>query len=223
MKNTKSIAGMLAGLIISAMSAYAQEGAGTPPQAPWEKLAKLGSGVHEIKKDGNRLQSCVIVGEARISTVLGSSKGLSIASRNAQLNAEGAFVSWLKTNVSSVRSFGDETTFELQGSGDGEATETGQSVESSAAQITSAAQGAIRGMTLLGEHRDAEGKMLYRIYGWKPGYAELAADAEQAMEPVVESGPSAPQGGQYVPSAPSGKTPGFESRTLISPEAAEFL
>jgi hypothetical protein len=49
------------------------------------RIAKLGPGVHAIKKDKQgRVMSCIIVGQARISTVLGKAKGLQDARDKAR-------------------------------------------------------------------------------------------------------------------------------------------
>ncbi len=52
------------------------------------KIAQLGPGVHAIKKDGKgRITSCIVVGQSRISTVLGKAKGLQNARMKARLDA----------------------------------------------------------------------------------------------------------------------------------------
>ena len=54
--------------------ATAQENA-AKTQDSIQELAELGPGVHRVKKTANNvLKSCVVVGQARISTVLGKSK-----------------------------------------------------------------------------------------------------------------------------------------------------
>ena len=82
-------------------------GQDTPAQTTVEEqikqLAELGPGIHKVKQDERKaLKSCVVVGQARISTALGQAKGLEVARRNARLSAEKEFVKWVRTNVASV-------------------------------------------------------------------------------------------------------------------------
>ena len=50
-----------------------------------DNLVKQGPGVHNIKKDDKgRVQSLIVVGQSRISTVLGAAKGKEIARKKAE-------------------------------------------------------------------------------------------------------------------------------------------
>ena len=190
-----------------------------------KELAELGPGVHKVKTaDGNVFKSCVVVGQARISTVLGASKGLATARRNAKLSAEAAFVDWLKTKTSSVRSRGDETEFKLKGDGETQ-TEAGASTETSTETITSCAQGAVRGLTLIGSRRDPETKMLTQVYAWKPGYARIADQIESAMkpEPSAASASAPATRGKANADAPKTQSSPIKEKTVVAPEAKEFL
>ena len=186
-----------------------------------KELAELGPGVHKVKKtENNVFKSCVVVGQARISTVLGISKGLETARRNAKLKAEAEFVSWLKTHTASVRSLGDETEFTLKGDGDKE-SETGTSSETSTETITSSAQGAVRGLTLIGSSQDSETKMLTQVYAWKPDYARIVDQVESAMKPEVKVSTTPAAKKESEKSKTQNK--GIKSKTVVSPEAKEFL
>ena len=186
-------------------------------------LADLGPGVHKVKTSpNNTFQSCVVVGQARISTVLGASKGIMTARRNAKLSAESEFVSWLKTNTSSVRTSGDATEFTLKGDGT-QTSETASSEETSTETITSAAQGAIRGLTLIGSFQDAETKVLTLVFAWKPSVADATRQVGDAMsdKTAPAESPSAP-----APSPAEGEKsvqPGLSTKVAVTPEAAEFL
>ena len=57
------------------------------------KLTALGPGVHSIQKDKNgHITACVVVGQARISTSLGKTKGLELARDKANLACSAEFV-----------------------------------------------------------------------------------------------------------------------------------
>jgi len=226
----------LAACTLVASAAFAEEKDATPEnqvaqnaaqeqataQDSIKELAELGPGVHKVKKtENNVFKSCVVVGEARISTVLGMSKGLATARRNARLKAESEFVSWLKTNTSSVRSFGDETEFTLKGD-DEKNTETGASTETNTETITSSAQGAVRGLTLIGSTQDPETKMLMQVYAWKPDYARIADQVESAMKPAPVSAPAAGDK-KEKPEKPNAQPSTIKAKTVVAPEAKEFL
>lgn len=189
-----------------------------------KELAGLGPGVYKVKKDENNVfKSCVVVGQARISTVLGAGKGLMTAQRNAKLKAESEFVSWLKTNTSSVRSSGDAAEFSLKGDGK-DMAETGVSAETSMETITSSAQEAIRGLSLIGSSQDAQADgsmMLTQVYAWKPDYANVADQIEAAMKPsqkpLTTEAQKKPDTSSKTTSSP------IKAKTITAPEAGEFL
>ncbi len=69
------------------------------------KLAALGPGVHKIQKGKKgQITSCVVVGQARISTALGKAKGLELARDKANLDCSAQFVKWLKEEASVYQS-----------------------------------------------------------------------------------------------------------------------
>lgn len=193
----------------------------TTAQDSIKELAELGPGVHKVKKtDNNVFRSCVVVGQSRISTVLGISKGLETARRNAKLKAEAEFVSWLKTHTSSVRSLGDATEFTLKGDGDKE-SELGTSSETSTESITSSAQAAVRGLTLIGSSQDPETKTLTQVYAWKPDYARIVDQVEAAMK--HEEKPSTTPDAKIEAEKSKSRNQGIKAKMVVSPEAKEFL
>lgn len=211
-----------------AASAFAQEAASGTSSV--KELADLGAGVHKVKlaEDGS-MKSCVIVGQARISMALGASKGILTARKVAKQSAEAAFVNWLKTQVSDVRTNGDETLFHLKGSvsGDGESQtyEDAESTEINAQVTTSVSQGALRGMTLIGADQDAAAGILTQVYAWKPAFAAASAGVAGAMNtPDAAPGIPAPTGTERkAPAAVPGLNKGYESKTTLAPGAEEFL
>lgn len=226
----KSILTAIAGAaILTTHALFAQDGEDAQ-NAKMKAYAEMGAGVQNVKTESvngkNVFKSCIIVGEARFSTVFGVSKGLSIARRNAKLKAEAEFVSWMKTHVSAVATHGEETVIELS-SKDGDdksQSESGNSTQTDTEQITSAAQGAIRGMQKIGEWRDPENKTLYVVYAWKPGLAEIATEVERGMEPPKQSQKTS---SEKVPVSKDGaegdKKPPFKEKVLVAPGAEEFL
>src|ERR1700683_2411967 len=79
-------------------------------------LAALGPGVHKLKfDDKGRIQSAIVIGQSRISTVLGTSKGLLDARTKSRLAGEAEFVKWLKTSVSVHVKNEEETILFLEG------------------------------------------------------------------------------------------------------------
>lgn len=221
MQSSKLVTFALGTLIVMSAMAQNKPAGNLSPEEAIQNVAELGPGVHKVKVDNrNVFKSCVVVGQARISTVLGASKGMATARRNAKLKAESEFVSWLKTNTSSVRSFGDEVEFSLKGDGK-ETVETGKATETNIETITSSAQGAIRGLTLIGSHTDAENKMLTLVYAWKPNYARIADQIEAAMKPEPKSPPKSDQGKDVK--SPEKAPAVIKEKTVTAPEATEFL
>lgn len=147
--------------------------------AAWvERVAKLGPGVHRIKKDSRgRISSCVVVGQARISTALGASKGVQVARDKANLAASAEFVRWLKESVRVHQKSDDELILFTEGSeADGAAaaalTESGKAVEKSSTQMESVAEGLVRGLQLLHADVSKDDKQYTVVKGWKADTAE---------------------------------------------------
>src|SRR5207247_5089550 len=114
--------------------------------------AQLDAGVppHTIKKDKQgRIQSVVVVGKSRISTVLGPAKGLEVARQRAELDAKAQFVKWLKESVRVQTKADDETVILLEGNDKDGQRESGKTVEKTSQQMESIAQGLIRGLQVL--------------------------------------------------------------------------
>jgi len=217
--NRSIVVMMLAGLIGSGLtfSAFATE-AEKDLSTKIELLAALGPGVHKIKRDESGfLTSCVVVGQARISTALGQARGLQTARTSARLSAEKEFVKWFETHVRAVEYSGNQQIIMLESDGQN-MTETGKSAETTAEAITAAASGALRGLTVLGLQQDGNGQLLTLVMGWKPEYAVSAASAQQ----VNESGHlPAPQVKEEKVGSPVDKN--IPSKTTLSEEAGEFL
>ncbi len=185
-----------------------------------QALADLGPGVHKIQKDVvGRMKSCVIVGQARISTVLGNAKGLELARTRAKLNANAEFVRWMKSTVKAVESMTNESIVYLEGSGAG-INESGKATEVTKENVEVLAEGVVRGMTLIGVHQDGANGLLTEVYGWTPRHAGIAGEAQSANvnPPSVQVTAPAPQ----MPSPGQVSEP-LPTKTVVSDDADSFL
>ena len=189
-----------------------------------DNLVKQGPGIHNIKKDDKgRVQSLIVVGQSRISTVLGATKGKEVARKRAEQSAKAAFVKWLGEAVVVCENAENETTLFLQGeeSNDKDAlSEAGKAVEKNSDTYKSVAAGLVRGLTLLHTDLNAEDKEYSVVYGWSLANAKSAKDTA-THDPGIDEKPSA------QPDATPGKNISdqkkIHSQKTTSPEAEEFL
>lgn len=188
---------IIASLSLSSLRSQAQE----TPEEIVKRLAELGPGVHEIKVENGRLKSLKVVGQDRISTVLGAAKGLPTAQKRASMKANAAFVEWMKNHVASISVTNDETIVTMQGDGKN-VTEQGKSSEQTKEIITQKAEGLVRGLTLVA--KDQKEDNLTLVYSWSPERAALAKDAqEQNQNPGTATSPA----NKKIP-----------SKTVVSPD-----
>jgi len=209
MKKNKIITGLMFSLcIFTPLSLSAQES----NEEIVARLAALGDGVHEIKKNDNgTLKSLKAVGSSRISTVLGKSKGLKMARKKAMMKANAEFVSWMKSEVSSINTDSEETIVTLQGDGEN-TTEQAISTEMSKSEITKKAQGLVRGLTLVAKDINADGDTMTLVYLWSPKKAAFAKSASH-----TNNSDDTPSAKKATPPAAKGKvspkrvvSPGFD-------------
>ena len=196
------------------------------------KIAALGPGVHKIQKDKKgHITSCVVVGQARISTTLGKAKGLELARDKANLACSAEFVKWLKAEVSVYESNDEETVVLLEndGKGDGDTPkESGKSVEKSSKKMESLSKGLVRGLQLVHKEVDGDGKTYTIIKGWKSDTAEgvkkVAADLA-SDEPKAKEGKNKKATGEAGDKKSKDKKieTDIESDSATSDDAAEFL
>src|SRR5487761_1072953 len=162
------------------------------------KIAKLGPGVHALKKDKKgHIVSCLVVGQARISTALGKAKGLETARDKANLTASAEFVKWLKEDVSVYQSSEDETITLLEGTenadDDDTLSESGKALEKSSKKMESVSKGLVRGLQPLYKAIDGDGKTYTIIKGWSvknsEATKEVASDsADDAPKAAAKAG-----------------------------------
>lgn len=182
------------------------------------KIAQLGPGVHAIKKDNKgRITSCVVVGQSRISTVLGKAKGLETARDRAKLDASGQFVKWLNEKVSIYQKSEDESILFIEGSEDNDKEalkESGKAVEKTTKKIESLSQGLIRGFQVLHVEVSDKDKSYTIVLGWD-------AKTARAVQGVKEAnGPGSKTGGDPKQFLPDKK---IEDKKVTSPDAKKFL
>lgn len=182
------------------------------------KIAQIGPGVHGIKKDHKgRITSCMVVGQARISTVLGKTKGLQTARQQARLAASAEFVKWLKEKVSVHSKSEEETILYLEGSKDNDEEalkESGKAVEKNSEKMESISEGLVRGLQMLHVEVNSDEKTYTIVMGWS---AETAKATKKVSEDLKDSEPKGrdakkpgtdpKSGGTETPDA---KTPGKE-------------
>ena len=195
------------------------------------KIAKLDAGVHKIQKDKKgHIVSCVVVGQARISTSLGKAKGLELARNKANLDCSAQFVKWLKEDVQINESGGDESVVLMEGTegDDGDSLkESGKSVEKSSKKMESVSKGLVRGLQML--HKDVDGgKKLYTVVkGWKAdnseGVKKISADSasDEPAGKKEKSGNSDSANDEADSKKTKDKTIDSESET--SDDAADFF
>ena len=217
-------------LLLGGQVSHAQEKEDDGPSVKEQlaKIAALGPGVHSIQKDKKgHITACVVVGQARISTVLGKAKGIENARDKAKLTCSAEFVKWLKEEVSVYQSNDEETVTLLEGNegGDDESLkESAKSVEKSGKKMESLSKGIVRGLQLLHDEVDGDGKTYTVIKGWK---ADTAEGVKKVSADLASDEPKGKEGKNEKTSSGKGdKKPidkDIESGSATSDDAAEFL
>jgi hypothetical protein len=195
------------------------------------KFVKLGPGVHAIKKDKKgRIVSCVVVGQARISTVLGKGKGLELARDKANLAASAEFVKWLKEEVTVYQSADEESVTLIEGTegtNEDAVKESGKAVERQSKKMESLAKSLVRGLQILHKDVDGDGKTYSVVKGWKAvtaeGVKKIAADLasdEPASKGRAKSGDSGKDRDTSKGTKPDKR---IKSEKATSEDAEDFL
>jgi hypothetical protein len=150
------------------------------------KIAEAGPGVYKVVTDrAGRIQSCLVVGSSRISTVLGAARGKEIARQRAALRADAELVKWLKTKVSVHETRDDETILFLEGKegNDKDALrEAGKATEKTTAKFRAVAGGLVRGTQVKYLGVNAEERTLTVVKLWKAGTAGAVKDVEEGLK-----------------------------------------
>lgn len=192
------------------------------------KIAELGPGVHAIQTDDKgHITSCIVVGQSRISTVLGASKGLEEARKRANLAVSAEFVKWLKQEVTVVENTEDETVTLLEGKKENEektTKESGKGVEISSTKISAISQALVRGLQVLHIKRDEKTMTLTVVKGWKADTSEgvKKVDSDSKREkPDSDAGTTS--GSNSKDSKAKQPEKEIEDREVTSSDAGTFL
>jgi hypothetical protein len=189
------------------------------------KIVKLGPGVHKIEKDKKgRITSCIVVGQARISTSLGKAKGIELARDKANLVCSAEFVKWLKEEVAIYSSNDDETVILMDGEESEEADsikESSKSVEKSSKKMESLSKGLVRGLQVLHKEVEGDGKTYTIVKGWK---ADNAEGVKKISANVASDEPNEKGGKKDSAANKSGKQDKkIDSESVTSEEASDYF
>jgi len=150
------------------------------------KIAEAGPGVYNIEFDAKgRITSLLVVGTARISTVLGAAKGKEVARTRASLACDAEFVKFLKSEVKAYEKTEDETVIFLEGNegNDKDAmNESGKSIEKTSVKLERSAQGMIRGMQVAYVETSEKEKTYYLVKRWRAKTSAGAAKLEEDLK-----------------------------------------
>ena len=224
-KKRTIIAGIVLTTILGSPYLHATEKA----PVDWAKVAEL-PGVQRVQIDENgTLKSFVVTGTSRISKALGITKGKQIAQRRALLRAKAEIIRWLNEKLVAVESLGEESALTISNDGE-KLSEQGKSAEFSQEQISSFAEGLVKGTTpIYTEIRSIQDEQEFVIVlGWSAKNVQKANQAQKIM--TAESKPS--QAVQQkneesnVSSTTEKKAPPknamLPEKKIVSDEAAEF-
>ena len=152
----------------------------------YSKIAEAGPGVYMPKFDkAGRIESVLVVGTSRISTVLGATKGKQVARQSASIQADAEFTKWLKQKVSVHETRADETVLFMEGSeeNDKEALrEAGKAVEKTGAKYETRAKGLLRGMQIKHVEQNGKEKTLTVVKVWRAKTANAVKDVEKDLK-----------------------------------------
>lgn len=210
------------GWVISAFPSYSFSAEGDVEEA-MAQIVALGPGVHNIQKDKKgRITSCIVVGQARISTALGKTKGSELAREKANLACSAEFVKWLKEEVTAYQSNDEETVILLEGTegaDDESLKESAKSVEKSSSKMESISKGLVRGLQIIHKAVDGESKTYTIVKGWKAD----TADGVKRISSDLASDEPAPEKTAAKSSTKKKIDKEIESGTATSGAASDFL
>ena len=188
------------------------------------KIAQLGPGVHAVKKDAKgRITSCVVVGRAVISTVLGKEEGVEDARDKARLDASAQFVKWLKEKVSIHEKSEEERIYFIEGSEENDKETlkaSGKKVDKKTKRFESISEGQVLGLQVLHLEVSDKDKTYTLVMGW-------SAENAKAIEKIEKEGDSKdkPKDGDSNKPGESKKTldKKIEDKKVTSDDAKKYL
>jgi len=206
-------------------SGEAAKGDASSAEEQMDALTQLGPGCHRIKKDAKgRVKTLIVVGQARISTVLGAAKGNEMARKKAAQSAKAEYVKWLGDKVEIRENAENEATLFLTGTEENDKdalSDAGKAVEKSSDSYKSVAEGLVRGLTLLHSDMNAEEKSCTLVYGWSMANSK-AAKHTATNDPGIEDKPSVAKGKSSEDKGTSDKKK-LRSKKATSKDAGDFL
>ena len=190
------------------------------------KFVKLGPGVYAVEKDKKgRILSCIVVGQSRISTVLGKGKGLEVARQKADLDSSAQFVKWLKEEVTVKLSSDEETVVLMEGT-EGDAkdstTESGKSVDRNSKKMESVSKGLVRGLQIIYKDVNRDGKNYTLVKGWKADNANGVKRLQAELASDQPNSRSGQKGAQQRPNAKA-EDKRIDNDSAASDDAADYL
>jgi hypothetical protein len=127
-------------------------------------------GVVETDTDKNGvINKVVIVGAAKIDTILGAADGLVTARREARLRAAGKFRQFLEEKVSIEEGTESERIVKLEGKGGGDIKENAKKISKNTEKYKTVSEGMVRGLQTLGYKTvslNAKERMYVVVMGW---------------------------------------------------------
>jgi hypothetical protein len=181
------------------------------------KIAQLGPGVYAVKKDDQgRIKTCVVVGEARISTVLGKAQGLETARTRARLAAAAEFRKWLNEKLTVYEKSESETITLIEGAAGGDKDvlkESGKAVEKTTKRYETVADGLVKGLQVLHVEVSGDDKTYTVVLGW---------DAETAKAAGTVDGDGKKEGGKEGDARKDGDKK-IDSKSVTSDDAKKFI
>jgi hypothetical protein len=150
-------------------------------------------GVVDVRtgKDG-RITKVVIVGAARISTILGAADGLQTARSEARLRAAGKFRQFLKEKASIVETVKSERIVTLEGKEDS-LTESGKKISKNTEEYKTSSEGIVRGLQILG-YRTVSLNKKEKMYVMVTGWDHKTSEAAKKLAGELDEGDAAEEG-----------------------------
>lgn len=174
-----------------------------------------------VKNPDGEITKMVVVGAARISTVLGAADGLQSARNEARLRAVGKFRQFLEEKVSVTETSETERTIKLEGDG-ANLTESGKKVAKNTEKYKTFSEGMVRGMQTLGFKTvslNQKERMHVVVMGWSKELAnQTRALANELDKPRTGGTQPAP-----VPAADAEERRRLEDRARTLPGARGFF
>jgi|GEM_PF-1769177 len=145
-----------------------------------------------VKNKDGEIVKMVVVGAAKISTVLGAADGLQTARNEARLRAVGKFRQFLEEKVSVTETTETERVIKLEGDGS-TISESGKKISKNTEKYKTFSEGMVRGMQVLGfktvSLNDKE-RMFVIVMGWSKELAAktraLADDLDRPRTPGTQ-------------------------------------